>query len=62
MEPHAKAIKQSHVFTIHGKNDDTVSSQPNAKAPGLYAAQVVRGNAYMCALQMRCQVIVDQAV
>ena len=27
MEPYAKAIKNSHVLTIHGKADETVSSQ-----------------------------------
>lgn len=27
MEPYAKAIRNSHVLTIHGKADETVSSQ-----------------------------------
>ena len=27
MEPYAKAIKNSHVLTIHGKADETVSSR-----------------------------------
>ena len=26
MEPYAKAVKNSHVLTIHGKADETVSS------------------------------------
>ena len=27
MEPYAEAVKNSHVLTIHGKADETVSSQ-----------------------------------